>query len=328
MATIKDIATKAGVSPATVSRVLNYDPELSVGKETKQKIFEVAEALNYTKHKQKKREQRVLRFIQWYDTEEELEDLYYLAIRLGIEKKAEELQVRLVKETLSELTDSVADGTIALGKFSQEQIRQLEQFSGPLLFVDTHGSIYGHDSIVVDFEQAIELVIDHFIRENHTKIGILSGVEYPKNSQYQLEDARFRAFKIRMNQLKLYDEQFHLQGKFTIDGGYQAMSDFLAQAKEIPTAFFASSDALAIGAMRAVQKHGLRVPEDISIIGFNDVSVAKYVSPELSTIRVYTEWMGELAVETTMNLIEEAAPVSKRTVIATELILRHSTQLS
>uniref|UniRef100_UPI00403F5217 LacI family DNA-binding transcriptional regulator n=1 Tax=Candidatus Enterococcus willemsii TaxID=1857215 RepID=UPI00403F5217 len=328
MATIKDIATKAGVSPATVSRVLNYDPELSVGKETKQKIFEVAEALNYTKHKQKKRERRVLRFIQWYDTEEELEDLYYLAIRLGIEKKAEELQVRLVKETLSELTDSVADGTIALGKFSQEQIRQLEQFSGPLLFVDTHGSIYGHDSIVVDFEQAIELVIDHFIRENHTKIGILSGVEYPKNSQYQLEDARFRAFKIRMNQLKLYDEQFHLQGKFTIDGGYQAMSDFLAQAKEIPTAFFASSDALAIGAMRAVQKHGLRVPEDISIIGFNDVSVAKYVSPELSTIRVYTEWMGELAVETTMNLIEEAAPVSKRTVIATELILRHSTQLS
>lgn len=284
--------------------------------------------MNYTKHKQKKREQRVLRFIQWYDTEEELEDLYYLAIRLGIEKKAEELQVRLVKETLSELTDSVADGTIALGKFSQEQIRQLEQFSGPLLFVDTHGSIYGHDSIVVDFEQAIELVIDHFIRENHTKIGILSGVEYPKNSQYQLEDARFRAFKIRMNQLKLYDEQFHLQGKFTIDGGYQAMSDFLAQAKEIPTAFFASSDALAIGAMRAVQKHGLRVPEDISIIGFNDVSVAKYVSPELSTIRVYTEWMGELAVETTMNLIEEAAPVSKRTVIATELILRHSTQLS
>lgn len=307
---------------------MNYDPELSVGKETKQKIFEVAEALNYTKHKHKKREQRVLRFIQWYDTEEELEDLYYLAIRLGVEKKAEELHVRLIKETLSDLTDSVADGTIALGKFSQGQIRQLEQFSGPLLFVDTHGSIYGHDSIVVDFEQAIELVIDHFIRENHTKIGILSGIEYPKNSQYPLEDARFRAFKTRMEQLKLYDEQFHLQGRFTIDGGYQAMSDFLIQAKETPTAFFASSDALAIGAMRAIQKHGLRVPEDISIIGFNDVSVAKYVSPELSTIRVYTEWLGELAVETTMNLIEEVAPVSKRTVIATELILRQSSKLS
>ncbi len=106
MATIKDIAQLAGVSPATVSRVLNYDPELSVGLATKQKIFEAAERLNYTKHrKNAANTKQTLRLIQWYDDTEELEDLYYLSIRLGIEKKAEEANVTLLKETWDSISD-------------------------------------------------------------------------------------------------------------------------------------------------------------------------------------------------------------------------------
>ena len=165
MATIKDIAKKAGVSPATVSRVLNYDPELSVSKETEQKVFEIAEALNYTKHKNKKRELVTLRLVQWYDSEEELADLYYLAIRLGIEKKAEELNVRVIKEAMSELSDTQTQGTIALGKFDQKQVKRLENLSGELLFVDFDAMSLGHNSLVVDFAQSVQLVIDHFIKE-------------------------------------------------------------------------------------------------------------------------------------------------------------------
>lgn len=106
MATIKDIAQLAGVSPATVSRVLNYDEKLSVGMETKQKIFEVAEHLNYKKHhKNLASEKQTIKLIQWYDTQEELEDLYYLSIRLGIEKKAEEANIRLIKETWDAISE-------------------------------------------------------------------------------------------------------------------------------------------------------------------------------------------------------------------------------
>ena len=116
MATIKDIAKKANVSPATVSRVLNYDTGLAVGQDTKRKIFEAAEALNYTKYKNKqKKAEQVIRLVQWYNDEEELADLYYLAIRLGIERKAEELNIHLVKESLSELSALKTDGIIALG---------------------------------------------------------------------------------------------------------------------------------------------------------------------------------------------------------------------
>src|SRR5699024_11776108 len=87
----RDWSSDVCSSDLTVSRVLNYHSDLSVGQETKQKVFEVAEALNYTKHMQKKRTQAVLRLVQWYDSEEELEDLYYLAIRLGV--RSEERRV-------------------------------------------------------------------------------------------------------------------------------------------------------------------------------------------------------------------------------------------
>ena len=326
MATIKDIAQKAGVSPATVSRVLNYDPELSVSKETEQKVFEIAEALNYTKHKNKRRESAVLRLVQWYDSEEELADLYYLAIRLGIEKRAEELNIRLIKEQLSELSDTETQGTIAVGKFDQAQMKQLKKLNEELLFVDFDGLALGINSLVVDFSQGVQLIIDQFIKEKHERIGILSGMEYTKGSRHEIDDPRFLVFREYLTRLKLYNEADHLQGAFTIEGGYSAMKTYLESHTDYPTAFFASSDALAIGAMRAIQGHGLRIPEDISVIGFNDVSVAKYVTPALTTVKVYTEWMGELAVSTILELIQEKAPVPRKITVGTELILRESTR--
>lgn len=326
MATIKDIAQKAGVSPATVSRVLNYDPELSVSKETEQKVFEIAEALNYTKHKNKRRESAVLRLVQWYDSEEELADLYYLAIRLGIEKRAEELNIRLIKEQLSELSDTETQGTIAVGKFDQAQMKQLKKLNEELLFVDFDGLSLGINSLVVDFSQGVQLIIDQFIKEKHERIGILSGMEYTKGSRHEIDDPRFLVFREYLTRLKLYNEADHLQGAFTIEGGYTAMKTYLESHTDYPTAFFASSDALAIGAMRAIQGHGLRIPEDISVIGFNDVSVAKYVTPALTTVKVYTEWMGELAVSTILELIQEKAPVPRKITVGTELILRESTR--
>ena len=326
MATIKDIAQKAGVSPATVSRVLNYDPDLSVSKETEQKVFEIAEALNYTKHKNKRRESAVLRLVQWYDSEEELADLYYLAIRLGIEKRAEELNIRLIKEQLSELSDTETQGTIAVGKFDQAQMKQLKKLNEELLFVDFDGLALGINSLVVDFSQGVQLIIDQFIKEKHERIGILSGVEYTKGGRHEIDDPRFLVFREYLTRLKLYNEADHLQGAFTIEGGYTAMKTYLESHTDYPTAFFASSDALAIGAMRAIQAHGLRIPEDISVIGFNDVSVAKYVTPALTTVKVYTEWMGELAVSTILELIQEKAPVPRKITVGTELILRESTR--
>ncbi|MBG4115779.1 MAG: LacI family DNA-binding transcriptional regulator, partial [Enterococcus faecalis] len=134
--TIKDIAEQVGVSSATVSRVLNYDETLSVSDETKKKIFETAETLNYKKRARKKQAgKKKIRFVQWFSDPEELDDIYYLSIRLGVEKRAEELGFLLVKESLTNLSQKRFDGTIALGKFDEKQVAALAALGAPLLFV-------------------------------------------------------------------------------------------------------------------------------------------------------------------------------------------------
>src|SRR6478672_3786140 len=97
MATIKDIAEKAGVSIATVSRVLNYDASLSVSDDTKKKIFEIAEALSYKKRPSKKSPSARIGILLWYTEKEELNDLYYMSIRLGIEQRCEQQGLKIVK---------------------------------------------------------------------------------------------------------------------------------------------------------------------------------------------------------------------------------------
>lgn len=327
MATIKDIAALANVSPATVSRVLNYDTELSVGHDTKKKIFEVAEELNYTKYK---KNQKVVKakiiFVQWYDESEELDDLYYLAIRLGIEKKAEELGCELVKQTLDNLEPIDVDGIIAVGKFDQQQIQQLAIINSNVLFVDYDALEYGHNSIVIDFEQSIKLITQFLLQIGYTQIGMLSGKECIRGSQVPIQDRRLKLFKEALVENDLFDERFFISGNFTVDGGYQAMKQYLKSVKEYPSVFFASNDALAIGALKAIQEMNFKAPEDIAIIGFNDSSVAKYVSPPLTTVKVYTEWMGELAVETMMSLIHEKTPVARKITVGTKLIIRDSTK--
>lgn len=327
IATIKDIAQLAGVSSATVSRVLNYDQGLSVGDDTKKKIFEAAEELNYTKFKKNQpQEKQTIRLVQWFNDQEELADIYYLSIRLGIEHKAEELGYTLLKEPLDQLTDKPADGTIALGKFDQEQITALSKLKGKLLFTDFDASAAGFDSLVVDFSQSVDLVLEKLLDEGHQKIGILTGIEYTKDSEEPLTDPRYRLFQQKMMEKGLFDEHLVIQASFAVESGYQKMLEFLDEGQPLPEALFASSDALAIGAMRALQERNINIPDDISVIGFNDVSVAKYVSPPLSTIKVHTEWMGELAVNTITELLKEEAPVSRKIMLSTELIDRASTK--
>ncbi|MBN2942346.1 MAG: LacI family DNA-binding transcriptional regulator, partial [Streptococcus sp.] len=145
MATIKDIAEKAGVSQATVSRVLNQDATLSVGEDTRSRILRIAEDLHYQKKSRKTGPQPVEDFhkiviFEWYTREEELDDLYYYAIRMGLEKQAQELGYEIFRIFNNDDWSLIqeADGIIALGKFSPKTIRDLESYGKPLIFVDSN----------------------------------------------------------------------------------------------------------------------------------------------------------------------------------------------
>ncbi len=327
MATIKDIAERAGVSSATVSRVLNYDATLSVADETKKRVFEAAEELSYRKRSSKRYVEQKIAVVHWYTEKEELNDLYYLSIRLGIEERCKEIGMTPEVYFYNQIKDIKAaeiEGIIAVGKFSDQQVKELTAINPMVVFVDYSPNEDKYDAVVIDFEIATKKIVDYFISTNHSEIGFIGGRELLKGNTEPLEDLREKSFRSYLEEKGLFDERYVYVGAFSVDDGYNLMQQAIQElGEDLPTAFFMSSDVMAIGSLRALHEAGIAIPERVSIIGINDMSVSKYLYPSLSTVRVYTEVMGETAVDTLLERME-GRKIAKKVFISTKLMIRQS----
>ena len=314
MATLKDIAQLASVSIATVSRVLNRDQSLSVTEETRHRILTVAEELGYTKHlktgESHKLKQKIA-IIQWVSEQGELEDLYYYQIRLGIEKRAQELDYEILRYFNDQpftLSEEVI-GILCIGKFSQTQIASFEEYQKPLVFLDSDTLALGHTCVITDFYNAVKQVIDFFTGKGFDKIGILSGIEVTTDQEELIQDKRLENYKAYMQEKGIYHEDLIFQGSFSAQSGYDLMKEAIETLGDnLPTAFFASIDSLAIGALRALQEAAIPLRERVSLISFNDTILTKQVFPPLSSITVYTEEMGRTGM---IFLIKKFSTVAK-----------------
>lgn len=328
MATLKDIAKAADVSIATVSRVLNEDETLSVGDDTRRRIWEIAEELNYKKIK-KRTPLRKIMLIQWYSREEELDDLYYQAIRVAVEKRADEKSLTTVShfQAIPETIEADIDGICAIGKFSTKQIQQLKKFNRPLCFIDSDQSQLKEDSVVVDFEATIQEIIDYIISLGHEKIGFLGGEEFTQDKAYVLTDPREVWFRVGLKQLKLYRKEYFYTGSFSTHSGQEMMKQALLDHKEeLPTIFFAANDSIALGAMRELQDAKIPVPDQVSLIGFNDSNVARYMYPALTTVKVDTAELGRTGLDLLIDRIESKRLTAKKVSIGTTLMERQTTK--
>ncbi|MFC7321720.1 LacI family DNA-binding transcriptional regulator [Halobacillus campisalis] len=332
MATIRDIAEKSGFSIATVSRVLNYDATLSVSEETKKRIFKASEELNYRTLKQRatkngKKKHR-LGIVLFHSEQDEISDPYFLAIRLGIEKESTAKQIDLIKIyrkndqlDLSDVGD--IDGMIVVGRIPPEEIEEIKDITNYITFVDYSPCELTYDSVVIDFQRAMIDVLDHLLALDHRDIGFIGGILNPRPNE-TLMDYRERSFRDYLASKRILNERFIFIGQFTTEDGYRLMHKALQQSK-LPTAFVVASDSMAIGALRALHENKIRVPEQVSIVGFNDIAASNYLQPSLSTVKVYTEFMGETAVELMIERLNTKREIPKKIVIPTKLIQREST---
>ncbi len=295
MATIKDIAVAAGVSPAAVSRILNNDASLGVTPETRQRVFETAEKLNYHKTKTLNKSAFKLGIVQWFSAEQELADNYYLLIRRGIEDFCIKNSISTIRtfKTDSDYLESLkqVDGLICIGKFSKEETKQFISICSNIVFLDMPVDDYRITTITMDFKQGVNQALDYLVSLGHRKIAFLGGVEYAGNNEPVI-DERKKAYISYMKKKKLPYKQFLYEGSFTTKSGYEMMEKLLA-SDERPTAVFTASDALAFGAMKAIKDGGLSVPEDISVIGFNDTELGEFSTPALTTIHASAYDMGQ-----------------------------------
>jgi len=325
MATIKDIADKAGVSPATVSRVLNYDESLNVQDATRQRIFEAAEELEYqVKEKKKRRKKLKLGVLYSYSLEEELEDTFYLSVRIAIEKKIAEDGYKMVRISSWDPLESVValDGIICLGTFSQSAVKRIDAFQKPIVFVDASPDEEKYDSVVIDMKKSVQKVMDYLFDKGHRKIAYIGGSEVDEDGK-KVDDDRTLSYEAYMKKKKIFRQEYMKIGGYYPKYGYKLMKELL-ELNDKPTAVFVGNDALAIGCYKAITELDLKIPEDVSVIGFNDISSAKYLSPPLTTVRLYMEFMGERSVMALADRIYTERTIPLRMTVPSKLMIRES----
>jgi len=340
MATIRQIAELAQVSTATVSRVLNNDPTLSTSAETKQRIFAIAEEIGYKPKQLRKQRLELQRstaeigLLFWSTADEGNTDPYFKEVRRGIELHCEEYGLninKVIRGDLAQVQQEVAslDGLLVVGSIEVDEVLEVFPKPNSIVFVNHGEPIYEYDSVHMHFEAAVERAYRYLYKLGHVDIAFIGGSEYV----YSLKNAgqhrhgiehRYRAFRAMQQKYKQQYDCIEEVEDWSSQGGYEAMLRILDREKR-PTACFVASDAMAVGALSALHERGIRVPEEMSIIGFNDIELAGFVIPPLTTLRAHAEQLGRTAVKLLMERLEgrEAAVQVK---IATTLIERASCQ--
>ncbi|WP_201007707.1 LacI family DNA-binding transcriptional regulator [Paenibacillus glycanilyticus] len=339
MATIKQIASEAGVSPATVSRVLNNDLSLSVSEETRSRIFSIAEQLQYKPARLKRMKQDQListikvGLVMWSTLEDEHSDPYFGAIRRGIETRCEELGIGIDKVIRGVLKSEVTpltelDGLIVVGSVDEQEVYRLYPHKDRVIFVNHDQTPDDCDSVQLNFGQAMKEVLRHLYELGHTEIGFIGGSSNPDQHREdgQHEDPRTRLFSELQQKRGIYNPELIYLADWSSNSGYEAMLRMLDDGHR-PTACFVASDPMAVGALRALHERGLRVPEDMAVIGFDDIEVSAFLTPPLTTVRVHTELMGRTAVQLLLERVE-GREITSHITINTKLIVRESSGTS
>ncbi len=327
MATLKDVAQKAGVSSAAVSRILNNDASLSVPPETRQKVLDAARELNYQKKsKGTAKSAYTMGILQWFSSLQELEDSYYLSIRQGIEDFCLANCLNVVRTFKTDLNCmeslSQADGLICIGKFTADEVASFKEITDSLLLIDMASPDPEVSSITPDFEQAVSEALDYLYRLGHRDIAYLGGLEYLADGSL-FPDSRCAAFTAYCESHGINYLPYMKEEQFSSESGYRMMTE-LIESGSLPSAVFAASDPIALGALNAAKEQGLKVPGDLSFIGFDDISLCRMASPPLTTVHAPVYEMGQYGAGIVYHLLKTPSDAALQIKMPCRLALRNS----
>jgi len=224
-------------------------------------------------------------------------------------------------QVMKVVRDNPKDGIILLAtELSLADFIPFFKSGHPLVVLDGSLADSQCDTVLINNFQGAYDAVAELIRQGHRQIGYLRS-QVPIYNFGQRYEGVTRA---------LADAQLHLQPEFvcavepSIEGAYRGMSDWLDQKPGLPTAFFADNDIIAFGAMKAIKEHNLKIPDDLSIIGFDDLPYCEIIDPPLTTIKVNKLSLGKLAVDRLLARMEDEVDEVIRIEIATELVNRKS----
>jgi DNA-binding LacI/PurR family transcriptional regulator len=326
--TLKSLADHLGLSPATVSIVINKAPSAkSIPEKTKLRILAAAKKLNY-RPSFVARSLRTLRSFTIGVLVPEISEGYAALVMSGIEDYLLEQgyfyfvashrhREDLLDEYPKMFMDRAVEGLIAV----DTPIRH--EMSIPIVAVSGHQEGPGITNIVLNHKRGAMLVLEHLHALGHRRIGFIKGQAFSSDTQVRWNSLREAAAALGQEIDKRLVVQ--LEGdEPSPEPGFRATQRLLANNVDF-TALVAFNDMSAIGAMRALRDVGLRIPEDVSVVGFDDIQGAAFQNPGLTTIRQPLRQMGEIAAEILVQRISKTGTARKRTTVEPELILRQST---
>ncbi len=333
-ATAKDVADAAGVSRTTVSFVLNNTEGMRISEDTRRKVLQAAETLNYhpdaSARSMVKGKTLILGLVIRQEPDKAYADLLLPEVMRGISEVAGEHAYHLIfkpvppedeKNSLSTLfLEHQVDGLIVSGPLSNDQeIVDLFNANAPIIL---QGRIdYPNiPSVDINNRKAAEKAVNHLISLGHQRIAFISNASL----KYSSSKDRLTGYRRALEAAGLvYDEALVFYGDRTPDSGYQAMQNILRSSVK-PSAIFIASDTVALGSLNALYQNNIRVPEDIAIMGFDDIPLSKHLAPPLSTIHIPAYDLGWNAAHLLIKWLENKEIPERDCILDTELIVRES----
>lgn len=331
--TAKELAKKIGVSAAAVSMALNNKP--GVSRETRQMILDEAEKNGYdfSRLSMKKPTGRNIYFVFYRKHGAVVTDTpFFTQLSDGISESCKEngykLNLRYVYDDGETLSEQIEDiqysdccGIILLGtEMNAEDFQRFKSLPLPLVLLDTYFETVQTNYVLINNVQGAYLATSYLIKRTRQQPGYL-------RSSYSIGNFEERAtgfyHAIRSGGMSASKSIVHRLTP-SIEGAFSDMMEILEQEEELAQCYFADNDLIAVGAMRALKAKGYRIPDDIAIVGFDNIEFSNIVEPSLTTIHVPKKEMGQMAAERLFHLIEKKGTTPVKIEIATRLVKRHS----
>lgn len=327
--TIRDVARQAGVSVATVSRYINRNAPVS--EEVSERLNRVMTDLRYVPHAAARhlasRKTRVIGLLL-----SNLHNDFFVPLLSGVEAVIRKKGYNLIVATYhASSRDTVpppigphnTDGLLVFsdGLFD-EDLADLNASGFPMVLLHrTSPDALTIPSVTVENIQITQQLIDHLIQvHGKRRILFMRGPVYQEDSNRR--EAGYKS-ALAANGIP-FEENLVLNGEFERDVAYQALNDFLGSGKRVTfDAVFTGDDDAAIGVLKALHQHGYRIPEDVAVVGFDDLGFASFLNPPLTTVRAPTETVGRIAAEKLFAVLENQSS-NEAVILPTEIIFRRS----
>jgi LacI family repressor for deo operon, udp, cdd, tsx, nupC, and nupG len=324
---MSDVAKLANVSPATVSRVLS-NPDL-VSKETREKVLNVINQVNYKPHivarQFRTKETKIILVVV-----PDITSAFFSKVLRGIEHVAinngyqvilgdTENDTERESEYINLLLQKQADGMVLLtARLDKTKLEEISDHF-PMVLACEYMDGLNVPTVSIDNISSARKATEHLIRLGHTKIAHITG---PIN--VILSRDRMRGYQQAMMSHDIEIDSAYIQeGDFTFESGYNQMLKLLA-FENPPTAVFAFNDEMAMGAVKAAKDSGLNVPEDLAVVGFDNIKMSSVIEPNLTTINQPKYEIGKKAMELLLKLINGESIKKKKFVMRDELVIRES----